>query len=131
MLLKPRPHRRPIQRKLQVGCAFCWEWVPQPQRVSAYSPDGALGGRCECGAFYVVDETGKLGGQALLDITTMACDGDTERALKLESDVHYELRAKPLVERDPRQASGGPALRASLAARPKVWFLKLKPPVDE
>ena len=54
-----------MRRAARVGCPFCWEWIPTPtQEKDVFSPEGCLGGRCTCGAVFVIDETGRLGGQA-------------------------------------------------------------------
>jgi len=68
-----------------------------------------------------VDETGKSGGQALLDATALACDGGLDRALELSSGVDYELKTRPLVDPSQRAGRGGNSYM-----EPKVWFLMLK-----
>ena len=124
VLLKKPAKRKSFKPKVRVGCAFCWQWLPDAERVQAYAVGGAWGGRCECGAFYVADETGRLGGQALLDLTAMACEGDGDRALALENGVHYEVKTKPMTDRDPRyeRAQG-------TVGGPTVWMLKLTGPL--
>ena len=112
----PAPH-------VKVGCAFCWQWIPPPKRVPSHSA-GAWGGRCDdCGALFVLDETGRSGGQAVMDLLTFACDGDVERALALQADVDYRIKSKPMADQDPRQRGRASAFRARSDA--KVWFLKL------
>jgi hypothetical protein len=102
----------------RVGCPFCFEWIPAPKRTfDVYSPEGAKGGRCQCGAVFVVDETGKSGGLALLDAQTLLCDGDTERAIQLETDVHVEVKTRDFV-------SPGAAHRGHSYLTPKVWFVR-------
>jgi hypothetical protein len=68
---------------------------------------------------FVLDETGKSGGQALLDALALACDGDLDRALRLDSEKDYELKTKPL--RESRFRIQGHSYLA-----PKVWALRLK-----
>jgi hypothetical protein len=121
MLLKPR-QRKPIRPHVSVGCAFCWQWIPRPERLQAYDPGGAWAGRCPCGAWFVLDENGKQGGQSLLELTTLASSGDLERAMRLQADVDYELRHKPLVERVVRMGASA----AAVTADPKVWFLRMR-----
>ena len=123
ILKKKRPMR---MRPIRVGCAFCWQWVPEPKRVEAHSPN-ARGGICDCGVAFIVDEVGRMGGQALMDALTLACDGDLDRATQLENDIHYEARTKPVDE--------GPATRRTapgpVHSGPQVWFVKLKSPPPE
>ncbi len=84
-----------MQQKLRVGCPFCFEWIPAPKNLSGvYSPEGAVGGRCECGAAFVLDETGKSGGLALLDAQVHLCDGDIARGTTLETDIDVEVKTR-------------------------------------
>jgi hypothetical protein len=87
-----------------------------------FSGDGCLGGRCACSAVYVLDETGRDGGQALLDAQALACDGDLKRAMQLSNGVDFEVKTRDLGKREGRTPS-----RAVVAGYlpPKVWFLKL------
>jgi hypothetical protein len=104
-----------FRQAVRVGCPFCWEWIPTPRNVmDVFSADGCLGGRCSCGAAFVVDETGRSGGQALLDAQALVCDGDLDAALALESRVDVEI-----VERGARRFGAS-------SLKPKVWFAKLK-----
>ena len=118
------PIRR-LQQRAKVGCAFCWEWIPSPKKmIAVFSADGCLGGRCRCGAAFVIDETGKAGGQALLDAQAVACDGDLDRALSLNSREDYEVKTRPYQGPTPTLA-GRPHGHGYL--QPKIWFLKLTP----
>ena len=123
MLSKPKK-RKSYAPRVHVGCVFCGQRIPPPKQVEAYSFEGALGGRCACGAFFVVDATGKHGGEVLLDLTTLACEGDSDRALELASGRDYELASKPLTERQPSSARA----RRPIGGRPQVYFLKLRDP---
>lgn len=121
----------PFRRRLKafrVGCPFCWEWIPTPKKqTNVFSPEGSLGGRCACGAVFVVDETGRSGGQALMDAQVLLCDGDLDRAMTLETDVHVEVRNRPV------QAQAGAPTRGPQGGSymtPKVWFVKLKKTPD-
>jgi len=83
----------------------------------------SLGGWCECGACFVVDATGRSGGQALLDVQTLACGGDVDQALKLREDEHFVLKSKPVRG----QANpGGLVLQGHSYMQPRVWAIKLK-----
>jgi len=122
---KRKRRRRGMRpQKVAIGCAFCWEWVPEPQtRHDAFSGSGCLGGRCACSAVYVLDETGRDGGQALMDAQALACGGDLDRALELEDGVDYEIKTRELGASG-RRTAGRTAYSGYLP--PKVWFLKLK-----
>lgn len=117
------PFRRK-PRTFRVGCPFCWEWIPTPKtQLNVFSPEGCLGGRCECGAVFVVDETGKAGGQALLDVQALACDGDLDRAMTLETGVDVDVETRP-VQAQARSLSRGP--QGGSYMTPKVWFVRFK-----
>ena len=113
-----------MRQKAQVGCPFCWEWIPTPKTVfDGFSADGCLGGRCSCGVAFVVDETGHSGGQALLDAQALACGGDLDRAMKLSSGEDYEVQTRPY------QGPTNTIARRRYGQgymQPKVWFVKLK-----
>jgi hypothetical protein len=42
-----------------------------------------------------VDETGRLGGQALLDAQAVLCDGDLRLAITLETGKQVDVRSRP------------------------------------
>lgn len=119
-----RKKKRPL--KLQppkVGCPFCWEWLPVPTLLmNVFSGDGTPGGRCECGVYFVVDEIGKSGGQALLDVQAFAADGDLDKALTLKEGVDFELKTRAF-----QKNSGGfdGRTRGKSILQPKIWALRL------
>jgi len=81
-----------------------------------------MGGHCSCGAVFVVDETGKSGGQALLDVRALACDGDLDRAMKLVENTDCKIETKVYQSNTDSpfgRMQGHPLLK------PKVWVLKL------
>jgi hypothetical protein len=121
-LLKKRK-KRPLKPTLpDIGCPFCWEWLPKPAvQPRSFSGAECLGGRCECGAFFVVDETGKSGGAALLDVQAIACDGDLERATSLREGVDFELKTKGY--RGESFTRSGNA-RGYSHMDPKLWAIK-------
>jgi hypothetical protein len=99
--------------------------VPPPSHHrDVFNGQGCSGGRCPCSAVYVIDETGRDGGQALLDAQALACDGDLDRALSLESGVDYDVKIRDMGKRDRRTAAGRELLSGCLPA--KIWFLKLR-----
>lgn len=91
--------------------------------MAVFSADGCLGGVCQCGAAFAIDETGRSGGQALLDAQAIACDGDLDRALSLNSGVDYEVETRAYQGRT-RTIRGRPYGHGHL--QPKIWFIKLK-----
>jgi hypothetical protein len=116
--------RKPLKLGIpDVGCPFCWQWLPTPARLPDLPGSDSLGGRCECGAFFVLDVTGRSGGQALLDVQTLASGGDVDQALKLREGEHFELKSKPVRG---RANPGGLVLQGHSYLQPQVWAIKLK-----
>ena len=115
--------RRPLRSGIpKVGCPFCFQWLPTPTRLPEMHGLDSLGGRCVCGAYFVVDVTGKSGGQALLDVQTLACGGDVDQALKLRENVDFDLKSKPVRE---QTGPGGFVVQGHSYMQPRVWALKL------
>jgi hypothetical protein len=126
LLKKKRKKRSPrgVSRigNLQVGCAFCWEPLPLPQvEREVFTGDGCLGGRCACGAVFVVDETGREGGLAQLDVLALLCDGDLDRAIRLDAAREVEFKTRDLDGGVGRYGRRAP-VRGQLPA--KIWFAR-------
>ena len=69
-----------------------------------------------------MDVTGRSGGQALLDVQTLACGGDVDQALKLREHEDFDLKSKPVRG----QANpGGLVIQGHSYMQPRVWALKL------
>jgi hypothetical protein len=123
LLNKKKKRRRLSHGALRAGCPFCWEWLPVPEdQPGMFAEGGTVGGRCQCGAFFVVDETGKRGGSALLDLKTLACDGDMDRAMALREGDDYAIESKPLAG---STVSYGGRTSGRALFEPRVWALKL------
>lgn len=116
------PFAKRMRGAKRILCPFCEAKVPAPGQVMAvFTPDGCLAGRCSCGAVYAVDETGRLGGQALLDAQAVLCDGDLKLAIKLESGRHVDVRSQPCPVQTIRDRASRFA-RTSASAR--LWFVR-------
>jgi hypothetical protein len=124
------PKKRKLRAKdriPKIGCPFCWEWLPPAKTLlEAHSGDGCLGGTCSsCQASFVIDETGKRGGQALMDVRTLVCGGDWDRALAMTENVDYELKTKAY-QKDAHAFSR--SMQEYSYLQPKVWAAKLLEP---
>ena len=104
-------------------CGFCKKQLPRPQiQFQTFSSDERHGGRCKCGAAYIVDETGKRGGQTLLDCLALLCDGDLDRALSLnktdyeEQILAYNVKSHSFMKNRP----------VKQYIQPRMWFIRLK-----
>lgn len=107
-------------RQPKVNCPSCGAVIDRPgHRSDGYGADGCLGGRCSCGAVYVIDETGRSGGQAVLDVLALLCDGDLDAALALESGTDYDMTPFPYVR---HAGLAGRRWRVSPSSEPKIWF---------
>jgi hypothetical protein len=89
--------------------------------MAVFTPDGCLAGRCPCGAVYAVDETGRLGGQALLDAQAFLCQGDLQLAMTLETGKQVEVRSRRFGAQTIRKG-GRRFNRTSGSAR--AWFVR-------
>jgi hypothetical protein len=117
----PRALRRKPQQ-VSISCAFCREPVPRPRKCrDVFSGSGRLGGRCACSAVYVIDETGRDGGRALLDAQALVCDGDLDRAVRLDTRAECKVKVRELIA---RSRTGRGRARVTGHLSPKVWFLK-------
>ena len=124
LLKKNRGVRMPMQKPKppKVGCPFCFEWLPPPQtRHDLYNPEGTECGQCECGAYFVIDATGRSGGQALLDAQVLICDGDLERALAIDCEKELEIKTRNLREVTTRK---GRVIHGHAYLQPKVWAVR-------
>ena len=116
------PFAERMRKATKVLCPFCKEGVPAPGRVmTVFSPEGCLAERCSCGAVYAVDETGRQGGQALIDAQAVLCDGDLHLAMTLESGKEVDVRSRPCPSQKIR-AGASRFKRTSSSAR--AWFVR-------
>ncbi len=90
--------------------------------MDVFSASGCEGGRCSCGAVFVMDDGGRFGGEALLDVQALACDGDLDRAMKIRPDIDFELKKQPY------QKASDPLgrVRGNIHVLPKAWAIKMK-----
>jgi len=95
-----RPRRPGTGRKSRPAfCLFCRAEIPRPALIQGTPRRAFPGGRCTCGSSFVSDVTGKNGGEALVELLALACDGDMDRAWSLEQGRDYLLK---VVSYDPR-----------------------------
>jgi hypothetical protein len=121
-MAQSNPFAQRMRKARQVLCPFCKEKVPRPRRVrTVFTAEGCLAERCSCGAVYAVDETGRLGGQALLDAQAVLCDGDLRLAMTLETGKQVDVRSRPLGAQT-IQDSASRFGRISGSAR--AWFVR-------
>ena len=71
------------------ACSFCGAALPRPKKRPSNPTSVLPGGRCACGACFVIDATGRNGGQALLEALEDACDGDRARSQYLVPGRDY------------------------------------------
>ena len=123
MLLKKRKKRElKTATPPRVGCPFCFEWLPPPKHIdNVFSGEGCSGGYCACGAVFVVDDTGRLGGQALLDAQALLCSGDLTKAIALVSNKDIEIKNRQYQE--PTRGFAAHAYRPA-GSRTKLWAIR-------
>ncbi len=101
-------------------CPFCGGPFKRPEVLTGDFTD-FLGGRCDCGAVYVNDVTGKNLGETLMDCLVFACDNDWDRAQSLEPEVDYD---EFTISYDDQAHVIHTSLRQRM--RGKIIFIKLK-----
>ena len=115
----PGSRRPPPNRIL---CPFCKEKAPKPQQfLNVFSSDGCFGERCSCGAAYTTDQTGRLGGQAVLDAQAVLCNGDLDQATALQPGTEVEAKSQRCGNYV-IHLGGGQKSHTSGAA--KAWFVR-------
>ena len=80
-----------------------------------------------CGAVFVVDETGRSGGQALLDAQALLCSGDLDKALALDSSKDIEVKNRQYQE--PTRGFAAQAFRPA-GSRTKLWAIRFAEKAD-
>jgi hypothetical protein len=119
---KTNPFAERMRKARQILCPFCKQKVPAPRRVmTVFTPEGCLAERCACGAVYAVDETGRLGGQALLDAQAVLSEGDLKLAMTLETGKQVDVRSRPVGTQTIR---AGASRFNRTAASSRAWFVR-------
>lgn len=110
-----------MQRLEPVKCPYCEFAVPRPETMKVAVTE-VQGGRCECGAIYVADVTGRQGGECLMDGLAVLCEGNIDEAGKLLPGQDYEYVD---INYRPRTFSVAPRARGPRAfGSAKMWFLR-------
>jgi hypothetical protein len=110
-----------------VRCPFCARQLARPAAIDHGPGEVALGGRCACGALYLLDASGREGGQRLVDGLAALCAGDIARAMSLRAGVDYEVHG---LGYNPRGhcLEHGCARRGGAFGLPKLWCFRLLAP---
>jgi hypothetical protein len=118
-----RSTQRMKRRGEPPACPFCAQPIPRPTAIaSPLGVTGYQGGSCGCGAIFLLDATGREGGQMIVDGLLHLCQGDMDRAMALRSGVDYQLEG---VGYNPRMHVLEPQLIKRTFGRPRLWFFKL------
>jgi hypothetical protein len=72
-------------------CPFCRRPISEPEEITSRFGNTFSGGRCECGAVYVYDQSGHNLGDAYVDALAFACKDDLDRAWKLTPGEDYDV----------------------------------------
>ena len=79
-----------VRRTGRATCRFCSKVLPKPKNRDDALHPLLPGGRCRCGAAFVVDPTGRNGGVALIEALTDAVGGDMGKANYMVPGRDYE-----------------------------------------
>jgi len=105
------------------ACPFCGAALPRPKRRTG-TASLLPGGRCACGACFVVDPTGRNGGDALLEALADACGGDRARSNFLQPGRDYEELIENYDAQLHRWIKGFRGYRRGMA---RLYLVRLKP----
>lgn len=108
-----------MARARALQCPFCDTHLRAPIDIN-FKDLSFTGGICPCRAVYVLDESGRAGGEVFLDALAFVCKGDIDRSLQLDPE-EYET-----VEFDYDQHANTIGRRGSPAKISKLLFLRLK-----
>ncbi len=114
-----------FDRHRVLTCPFCGR-VPEEPHTMQLRFGEITGGRCECGAVYAYDETGRLLGEAFNDALTLLYNEDYDAAQNAsEADYQEEIISfDKRLGRYFRGPGGAEGVGALLDRRPKYLFLK-------
>jgi hypothetical protein len=116
-------HPRTKARGEPPSCPFCGKTVARPRPLELDDYGTAVpAGRCGCGTLYLLDATGREGGQLLMDGLSVLCDGDMDRAVTLAVGVDYLLEYTPYNQKLHIVEA---KRRGRLFGQSKLWFIKL------
>jgi hypothetical protein len=118
MMRRKQRVRRFERKDTPALCPFCEQKIPRPKAL--LKGDEVKGGHCDCGALFLFDESGKTGGQIMVDGLSALCDGDIDAGMRLRIGVDCEIKDIGYRERTH-------SLEPSLPGRgsfgiPKLWF---------
>lgn len=80
-------------RSRKPECPFCGRFFERPRDIKTKIGNIFAGGKCECGAAYVYDRSGRNLGEAYVDAMVYACDEDWDKAWQLTPEEDYEIRS--------------------------------------
>ncbi|MBI5639957.1 MAG: hypothetical protein HZA17_05980 [Nitrospirae bacterium] len=106
-----------------LGCPFCDRPLSEPSETMSRFGNIITGGKCECGAVYVYDRSGHNMGDAYVDLLTLSCDGDLDKAWGLSPGEDYEVRE---LTYDSRRNKFGRESKPRGKPMPVFLFLRLK-----
>lgn len=111
-----------MEREKFLKCPFCGAPQMPPMEINTPFGGSVDGGRCECGAVYVYDRTGRKMGEAYQDAIALAFDWEYDAAVAAgegefeEGASRYSARARAFL-------SGEGDFRDRM---PKFFFIKRK-----
>ena len=73
-------------------CPFCERPLGALEEIMTKFGNVITGGKCDCGAAYVYDGSGHNVGDAYVDVLTLTCNGDLDKAWSLTPGEDYDVR---------------------------------------
>ncbi len=88
-----------MARTEEAKCPFCGTIIKIPHKIRTKLGCDIVGGRCECEAVYVLDQSRHNLGEAYVDALNFACEGKYDNPWELipgedyqELSLHYDSR---------------------------------------
>lgn len=110
------------ERDKHLACPFCRLSLEGPSEISLPFGSKAEGGKCQCGAVYIYDRSGRMTGEAFSDALLLAYEGDYDKAFGADDEDYEEVTVSHARDRG-RYVTGEPSLNDR---NPKFYFIRLK-----
>ncbi|MCX5718448.1 MAG: hypothetical protein NT055_00530 [Nitrospirae bacterium] len=79
-----------MARSEEAKCPFCGKMMDVPHKIRTRLGSDIVGGRCECEAVYVFDQSRHNLGEAYVDALNYACEGKCDNPWELIPGQDYQ-----------------------------------------
>lgn len=104
-------------------CPFCGGPVEEAVEMVGRFGNTFSGGKCQCGAIYVFDQSGHNLGDAYVDALALAYEGDLDKAWSMSPEEDYSVKELTYDKRRNRLTAEAPGRGKPMAT---YMFIKVK-----